>query len=221
MALIPLTDPKPPVPAHIMRFAISGVSIAAPWTNVFWARNGKQSQPTPTQFQDVTQDVFNAFYNSLAHQSALQNKLQTCVGLYYMPNGDVIGSEVAGTQTGNQGDDCLPANVALCISWHVQQRYRGGHPRTYLAGQPGEKKADNTSWIAAYCSATQDFANQFHSTVNSINHGEIADVHLGTLSTQLRKQWRDPPIFRDYTLGAAHVDTRIDSQRRRLGRDRP
>jgi hypothetical protein len=40
------------------------------------------------------------------------------------------------------------------------------------------------------------------------------------VSFQLHKDWRDPPVFRDYTPGAAVVDSRIDTQRRRVGPDR-
>jgi len=36
----------------------------------------------------------------------------------------------------------------------------------------------------------------------------------------LRKAWRTPPVFRDFVPGGATVDSRIDTQRRRLGPDR-
>jgi len=64
-------------------------------------------------------------------------------------------------------------------------------------------------------------AKDFHVGVDAISQGLFSSSKLGIVSFVLRKEWRAPPVFRDFTLGAAHADERIDSMRRRLGRDIP
>jgi hypothetical protein len=69
-------------------------------------------------------------------------------------------------------------------------------------------------------SQLQAAANNFLLAVNAISTANASDLHLGVVSFVLRGEWRDPPVFRDFTPAAAKVDARIDSQRRRLGPDR-
>lgn len=63
-----------------------------------------------------------------------------------------------GTHSGTRGDDSIPANAAVLISYPSALRYKGGHPRTYLyilgnsdltgAGQWTPLAEVNTHWQA-------------------------------------------------------------------------
>jgi len=218
---LPLTDPRPNPPPHVARIAVSGHVDTSPWTNVFWIRNGGETTPTPADFGLVVGDFYSAYLNSLGHIGSIHRHTESVAGLYYDATGEAFGAENFAQGTGNQGEEALPANVALCISWQLSQRYRGGHPRTYIAGIAEGQQQDNVSWKTSTTQAARDFANTFHQAVNSIAHGNFSSCHLGTVSFQRHKEWRTPSLFRDFVPGAAGVDSRIDSQRRRLGRDRP
>jgi hypothetical protein len=63
-------------------------------------------------------------------------------------------------------------------------------------------------------------ANAFHAEVEGYGPigGGIDTVEHGIISFQADNAWRTPPIFRRIISG--RVDSRIDTQRRRLGRDR-
>jgi len=86
---------------------------------------------------------------------------------------------------------------------------------------PSSQLADVRSFTPAYVGSVATSANDFHTDINEINRGAIQSVKLGIVSFVLRKEWRSPPVFRDFIPGQAHCDTRVDSMRRRVGRDIP
>lgn len=211
---------RPDPPAHCARFAVNGTLESARWTNVFWVRNGRGTTPSAGDFQAFCDDVLAGYKNTLTHLQGIRSITQECTGLYYGPTGGILAAVSTGGQAGNQGGDVLPASVALCIGWRVQQHYRGGHPRTYVAGQTTDHLQDSTTWTSGHTDSARDNANAFLTWINGRSHGDFSDPHLGTVSFVLRKAWRDPPVFRDYIPGAAFVDSRVDTMRSRLGPDR-
>lgn len=115
-----------------------------------------------------------------------------------------------------------PASTSACISWKIPSHYRGGHPRTYLCGLGNEHGApDGQSLSSAFQSAATAAAQSFHDELEGLGPigGGITTVEHGIVSFVDNNAWRTPPIFRRITQ--AVVDSRVDSQRRRLGPDRP
>lgn len=110
----------------------------------------------------------------------------------------------------------LSANVAVCVSWLVSNRYRGGHPRTYIVGQDSAAMVDVAHWSTTKVTNAQSQANAFLAAVNAITLGGAA-VQLGYLQQFANKIWLTTPTFHPFT--AAVVHNRIDSQRRRLGKE--
>lgn len=142
----------------------------------------------------------------------------TTVTLYQ--DGDSLqgidGSIVTGTtSTGS----ATSASIALCISWHIAPSYRGGHPRTYLCGIPTTALASVVSFSAGPLGSFRGRASSFHTDLEAITGvgSGIATVEHGIVSFVRGGEWRVPPVF--YRITGSTVDTRIDTQRRRLGRD--
>lgn len=211
---------RPDPPAHVARFTVSGDWESARWANVFWVRNGGFATPTAGDFQSATADFLSAYNSSFRQLMGIRCIVRECTALYYGVSGGALDAVAAASQTGNQGGENLPASAAIVIGWRVQAHYRGGHPRTYIPGVTTDQLEDTTTFKSSYVDATRDVANFFLNAVNDIHHGDFNSVHLGTVSFVHRKEWRTPPVFRDYIPGAAFCDSRVDSQRRRLGRDR-
>lgn len=218
---MPYPKDRPPPPAHTCRVAYEGHVESSPWVNVMNIRNGVLITPNPTALLNLATAMYTFYKDTLLENLSHLTVLDRCVVRYQTPNGDVLGAEFNGTDTGDFADVPYPANVSAAISWTIQQHYRGGHPRNYLAGIPSSQFADNTTLQESWRVAAQSSANQFHRSVNQyVELGQIEDVFLGVVSFVFKKDWRNPPVFRDFTLDQAHVDSRIDSQRRRLGADR-
>jgi hypothetical protein len=100
------------------------------------------------------------------------------------------------------------------INWAISAYYRGGKPRTYMPGVPQSVVTDGRTLSSAYRSALATDAASFITDVNAITHGGITAVQLGTVSFQVGKNWRTPPIFRPYV--GASVRQIMGTQRRRL-----
>lgn len=193
----------------------------APCTNVFWYRNGNAQEPGLSDFATFVHYVGSQWASRIAPNQHNAVEYLGSEGLYYGPAGSDLGA--TGSFGGNGGHTGAgnPANVALCVSWGIQQHYKGGHPRTYIGGIPSEVNAGVTSFDGGYCSDVAADANSYINDILDYSIGNLSDLHLGVVSFVLRKQWREPPVFRDYSPGGATCDTRMDTQRRRLGRDRP
>jgi hypothetical protein len=128
-----------------------------------------------------------------------------------------ITVDVNASVVGLTGGVDLPANIAVGISWKVGLYYRGGHPRTYLAGIPSTARANVREWTNTYATAVAASAVNFLGDVNALTPGSITDVDLGMLSYVVNKAYRAQAAFFPFT--SATVDKRIDTMRRRLGPD--
>lgn len=113
----------------------------------------------------------------------------------------------------------VPASVAACIGWQIAPSYRGGHPRSYLAGIPSSGIASVNSFTSTYLTGLDSRATDFHAGLEAITgiSSGISSVEHGVISFVRDKAWRTPPVF--YRISGHTIDVRIDTQRRRLGRD--
>jgi hypothetical protein len=123
------------------------------------------------------------------------------------------------TMTGTGGDaTTTQGNAAcVCISWKISKHYRGGHPRTYLGPVGAAKLTNGTTLTPAYVTAVTTAANGFLNDVNALavtgSPYKLVALHRTQGGTTLI-----PPGLSFIT--AAQVDSRLDTQRRRLGKDR-
>lgn len=124
----------------------------------------------------------------------------------------------SGSTPGSAGSSstALPANICLCVSWKTTAHYRGGHGRTYFAGMGLTDQLNMTSWTTAVQTAWLAAANNFRTAITTI--GVTPTLFLVIVSRWKDKTTRVTPLARNVV--AASIDSRIDTQRRRLGRDR-
>jgi hypothetical protein len=103
----------------------------------------------------------------------------------------------------------LPSNAAMCVSWKQQQRYRGGHPRSYIAGIPQGFLADARHFQAAVVTDYTAFFQTFYDTgLSGLNFYELRRTVNHVVL---------PVPQRNFITGLS-INARVDSQRRRLGR---
>lgn len=214
-----LTDPRPNPPAHVVRSSVEGTVAGVAFANVFWLRNGAGQTPGLGDLGAFATDLLQTYQSAFAAYMHSGVLIQDCSVIYYGPTGGDLGTEITSVAPGTGPGAGLPNNVATCISWKLQQRYRGGHPRTYLPPPGVDSMSDTRLFSAGHVDGVVIAANAFHAHMNAASHGALSDIHLGTVSFVHKNDWRDPPTFRDYISNAAHVDLRIDSMRRRLGPD--
>ena len=172
---------RPDPPAHTLRIAVNGTYEAAPWANVFWVRNGGGQAPTPVDLTPFANNFLAAYATNLLPYQSTASRITLADVLYYLGGGEVRGGQVSSSAVGAIVGTAAPASTSIGISWIIQQRYRGGHPRTYLPGIAITQLSDNTTINPSTVSAIQNAARGFHAAVNALAVGNLQDIHLGSV----------------------------------------
>lgn len=132
-----------------------------------------------------------------------------------------VGTEIAFTKAvshsgGRAGSNLPDAAVCHVIDWVISARYRGGHPRWYLAGIVEGDTSNGSDVSSAAQTAVIAGCNSFRNAINAITTTNITAVVMGTVSFQTAGAWRTPPVFRQYTSVKYGNGGKIGNQRRRI-----
>ena len=112
-------------------------------------------------------------------------------------------------------EDSLPANVACVGSWKEFKSYRGGHPRTYVAGIPVTVQNDPQHVTSTFAGDLQTGLTGFMTNVNDQGSGDGTPAGvLSVIHYRLNDVAQDPALV-ELILGVS-VSPQIRSQRRRL-----
>lgn len=211
--------PLNPVPATA-RVVVNGVfsSSGGPWVNIFHVqRTPTGTALSQTEVNAIAAGVRTAWLNnfiplcssSMTLGNVTATDLTSSFGLVGSASGNNAGAIATGTM--------MPPSVAVGISWTQAQHYRGGHPRSYIPGlNSGQLNASGSNLISAAQQANfVTGALAFRTAVNAIVvDGAAALVLVRRIAN---KQVLAIPIVTPLT--GATVDRRVDTQRRRLGKD--
>lgn len=184
--------------------------------NVLHAQTNDNHPGTASELLNLATAVRTAWVTNVL---PLQNAVLSLTDVVCTDLSSDTGAEatVTGlTAGGNQGI-ATPANCAICWSWRIGRRYRGGHPRTYIGGLSTTDTAGPNTIVAARITAHQAAAVALRSAINSAATSNGA-WQLVVVHYRRAKQVLPVPLVS--TVNAVTVDSRLDSQRRRLGRDR-
>lgn len=118
----------------------------------------------------------------------------------------------AGTLAGND----LTNSVAQCISLKVNYRWRGGHPRMYLPPPTRAETVNGTQWTAGFQSTAQAAVRTWLTGMNNASSGGTT-FKVCCVRYINAKQIINPPLVLE--VADVLVHSRIDSQRRRLGKE--
>lgn len=137
-----------------------------------------------------------------------------CVDLSSDTGFDAIAT---GNNPGSAAGVPMAANTAICWSWKILRRYRGGHPRTYIGGIPVSAASNSNTMINSVQTSHAAAATALRGAINGVTTPTgtafMCVVHYHRAKAIL-------PVPLVSLVNGVSVDTRFDSQRRRLGRDR-
>jgi hypothetical protein len=124
----------------------------------------------------------------------------------------------AGSLVGGVSGDTLAPGTAVALSWQIAESYRGGKPRSYLPGIPNtaQNSQGESALLPSYATSLESAGSTF---MNYFNTHTVAGttVTLGTVSYHTSHAVRPSPLF--YTYIGVRVHERLDSQRRRNGKE--
>lgn len=130
------------------------------------------------------------------------------------------GLTVSGVRTG----DFAPASAAVVVSWAIDRRYRGGHPRTYFPfGTAGTYEASSSKlWDTGFIDAIGTAIGVWVAAITGVTVGATVFEDLVNVSYVDKNLNPTPPYRRTTpivdTIVGSVVKQRICSQRRRLGK---
>lgn len=218
-------NPLGPLPdaAQIIQYVMSGTKNGYLFANVGYLQYAGTA-PAVSDLNAIGTAIGNAWgtnYGPLCGASVTMNSV-SLVDL--TSRGAAISSVTGLAKVGSRAGTDVPNNVAAVISWKINRRYRGGHPRTYL---PAGMQADITTgrlWTTAFQTAVTAAAGAFRTALNGTTYSgaTMKMVSMGFFThdpTTHRPVYIIPPV--PYTIQSGLAHGRVDTQRRRLGKETP
>lgn len=207
--------------ANVLQLRFGGSYQNQPWLNVLhWEYSG--GPPTQANLLELCNDcmtIWDTRFSSAAHPTCIL----AAVRAIDLSSPDAPqGVSDAVSKAGDSVFGPLPVQIAVVASWVVNYRWRGGHFRTYFPFGHTNAVQNGNSWTDVALNQFRTSISGFMSDMNSMTAGSLSGKLVGV------RRWRtevkgqppveiDPPLVLPFT--GVVVDSRLDSQRRRLGRD--
>lgn len=205
-----------------LKIQLKGKYVSGNWANVMYAITTGTS-PTQADLDTMATALKTLWVSNLgecSHTSvSLTQVLVTNIASDTGLTGVWASTPVLGTIAGTAG----PANLAGCISWKIARRYRGGHPRTYIPGISLTSVLDTRLFTTTYVATLLSKALAWRTGINAMTYTSMPLISFSCISYYDKDVNPTPPHLRpvprtDGIVGAT-VGNRIDSQRRRLGKE--
>jgi hypothetical protein len=209
--------PLPDV-ANVVKIRLIGQNMGHPWVNVLHAKYTGGTIDSVAMSSMAT-SIRTAWGTNLAPQFITNSSLQTVECTDIASRTGAQGTDSVGV-TGTDATAGASAAVAACVTLVIARRYRGGHPRVYLSGVNASKFTSGSTWGPGVANAYATAFGAFRTAINALSSGgatwqlcSVSYFHkVGGLEA-----YKVPPDV-DVITGVK-MHTRIDSMRRRLGKE--
>lgn len=218
--------PLPPVP-NVLRCVIEGNTSeegAYPWANVLHFTYSGTAPSNATCLTMAT--AIASYWNTAMAPECPSSTILNQVVLTDLTSATSGEGQWLGTHAGTRGDDEIPANAAMLISYPVSTRYRGGHPRQYLIVGGNADFLDAAHWSTAFTAEAQTHWQTF--LTDCLSAGVSGTVVSGFCAVSyISKEINPTPPYRRPTplvlplaIASSVANQQMASQRRRIGRRR-
>ncbi len=208
----------PPLPAapQIVEVHVNGLINSIQWTNIFHLQY-TGGAPTVAQLDTLSGAVLSAWATNFG---PVVNTGVSCTSAIStdLTNAAAAQGSASATTVGSRAGTALSNAQSVVISWKVNMRWRGGHPRTYLPATVSSDIVSGRLFSDTYVTLVNTNASTFRTSVNALTSGATT-YKMVLLRRTINKVAQDPPI--PLTITGNLVDHRIDSQRDRMGKDLP
>jgi hypothetical protein len=203
----------PPV-ANVIHVRLIGSLGNATWNNIFHLQYSGQP-PNSAALQTLAGSIATAW---IANLGPLAPTVCTLTGatLTDLTSPTSASTAVTLNSVGTRAGTPFSAQVAVVGSWAVNLRRRGGHWRNYWTFGVVADLLNQTQWTPAFAAACQSGLAGFRTALNAMNVG-------GSPVTLVGVSWFDAHALRPTPLvlpiQGVSVHPRVDTQRRRLGKE--
>lgn len=214
--------PLPAVP-NVLKAVLSGFVDNLKqevWSNILhFAWTG--SLPTNSSLSSLAMSLANLWNTNMASTAPSPTSLQS-VELEDLSSSTGAGGSAFVNMPGTRGDDSIPANSAVLISYPVALRYKGGHPRTYVLALGNADLDGAAEWNPTAVNEVQTKWNNF---INAFLQYQVSGTQISAhVAVRQRGKflpnegpphyYLTSPIVMDLPYGTAQQ--RIATQRRRV-----
>jgi hypothetical protein len=225
MVKCPALGPLPDLPQTV-QYVMGGTHNGSTWKNVGYLQYTGIA-PDVAALNSVGTAIGNAWNTNIAPMCHANVIMQSVDLLDLTNRGAAIASVTGLAHPGTRAGTDVPNQVAAVISWKINHRYRGGHPRSYW---PAGVTADITSgrlWTTgagSFQTTATAAANAFRTALNAITTGsttyKMVSWHIFNHDPVTGCPTIDPGRA-PYTIQSGLCHGRVDTQRRRLGKETP
>jgi hypothetical protein len=204
--------PLPPV-QHVLKAVINFTINNVPCANVFHISYAGLS-PTAAQANQVAQNTHSAWSQNfipwLLPEMLLLNCMVSDLSDQFGAQGEYT-LHIPGAASGTP----IPASAALVGSWAINNRYRGGKPRTYISGFSQAQMLDAQHWNPDTVAILQNAFEGFLININGMSTPtQVGPFSLGCVHYRKDHAPLATPYFDKYQ--SVSVASGIRSQRGRL-----
>lgn len=209
--------PLPDV-ANTLKYRLIGQQAGSPWVNVghiFFTGAAMTQSDVNTIATTLRTSWGTRFASLFTTTSSL-----TTVEITDLTNrNSFIGTDTT-TVNGTDATAIGSLAVAACLSLKVNKRYRGGHPRMYLAGVNATVYTNGKTWTGTRQTAYQTAGRGWLSDINAMTTGSrtyqlCAVSYFQTVGGL--PAYKSPPQI--YVVTDIVMHSRVDTMRRRLGKE--
>lgn len=133
--------------------------------------------------------------------------------------GDGLIATETVSEPGTQGGQCMPPQCAVCLSWRAPITARGGRGRSYLPGVPSSGLV-STAGAALTSTYASQVKSQFTAFLNSWNAVTVGGATAPLVIPSYYHNCQLRPVPLALPVSGLVVHDRLDTQRRRLGKER-
>src|SRR5215469_1356657 len=98
------------------------------------------------------------------------------------------------TQAGGRAGPFMDGSTCVLVNHHIQRRYRGGKPRTYIPAGVGADFGTPQTWVSGYVNAVQNAWNSFVTALEAITFGTAGALNA-IVSVSYPKVAGPPPGY--------------------------
>lgn len=218
------TPPLPASPCVRVRLDYTSTSSTELGSRFFLSYSG--TAPTGANCNTLASDVAAAW---ASHIAGIVNDAYSLVEVDVLDIATLSGNSGlwTGTNTGSEGSNSLPGNVASNVEFDISRRYRGGKPRMYLPPSGNANLATLDHWTSGWQTTVNAAVAAFFAEIEALTIGAMDTLQHVNLSyyqgftniTNSSGRERAVPTYRSSakldTITGYALKLVIGSQRRR------
>jgi len=202
----------PPI-ADVLKVVFQGTVGDRDWVNVL---HYQYSGGAPSSADlDGYAATLSSSWGSVMSPLQDTNTAQTVVQLTDLTSPTSGQGTTESTNPGTREGDFLPASTCMLINYPLSNRYRGGHPRTYLCVGVWADTESPQQWVSTFQSAVTTAWKTFTVDQVGVTVGPATIASIGAVSYRFEKAPRVTPVWFPYFSNQGTASLTMANMRRR------